>query len=102
MAFRVAKELGYFDVDAMLANAPASMLVQWVAYFGLEPFGEERADLRAGIVSSVVANCNRAKGGKAFEPKDFMPKFGKRKRATRQSMIATLKAIAGVANQING
>lgn len=45
-----------------------------MAYFGIDPFGEERADLRAGIVASTVANAHRSKG-RAFRPKDFMPNF---------------------------
>jgi hypothetical protein len=31
-------------------------LAEWAAYYQCEPFGEERADLRAGIVASVIAN----------------------------------------------
>lgn len=47
----------------------------------MQPFGEERADLRAGIVSATIANCNRAsKDAKAFSPSDFMPEFGKEKK----------------------
>lgn len=39
----------------------------------LEPWDEERADLRAGIVAHVVASVNGVKGSK---PSDYMPKFG--------------------------
>ena len=51
-----------------------------MAYYGLAPFGEERADLRAGIVASTVANANRdaTRRAQAFEPSDFMPQFGRR------------------------
>lgn len=51
---------------------------EWIAYYGLEPFGEERSDLRAGIVAATVANVNRdAKRRRdAFRPEEFMPKFG--------------------------
>ena len=45
-------------------------------YAGEEPYGEERADLRAGIVASTIANVNRGKGVRAFKPSDFMPQFG--------------------------
>ena len=48
-------------------------LGEWIAFYGIEPFGEERADLRAGIVSSTIANVNRGKRGKATKPTDFMP-----------------------------
>lgn len=50
---------------------------EWIAYYQLEPFGEERADLRMGIIASLIANSNRdpKKRKKPFEPKDFMPLF---------------------------
>lgn len=47
----------------------------WQAFAELEPFGEERADLRAGIIASTLANVNRGRGTRAFKPSDFMPKF---------------------------
>ena len=50
-------------------------LAEWIAYYGLEPWGEERADLRAGIVASTVANTNRGGNNRAHKPSDFMPKF---------------------------
>lgn len=56
---------------------------EWLAYYELEPFGEVRADLRAGIVASVIANANRVKG-KAFSPQDFMPDFGGEKPKAAQ------------------
>jgi len=47
-----------------------------MAYAAIEPFGEERADLRAGIIAATVANClSRKKGKPAFKVDQFMPKF---------------------------
>jgi hypothetical protein len=45
-----------------------------MAYASIEPFGEERADLRAGIIASVIANSNRDRKRKPepFSPYDFM------------------------------
>lgn len=42
---------------------------EWLAYAELEPFGDERADLRAGIIASSAVNVW---GGKS-RPLDFMP-----------------------------
>lgn len=56
------------------------MLWEWIAYSRIEPFDEERADLRAGIVASVIANTNRKKGSPPFKAKDFMPKYGRRQQ----------------------
>lgn len=48
---------------------------EWLAYYSLDPFGEQRGDLRAGIVASTIANAFRAKGSRLFRAGDFMPKF---------------------------
>lgn len=63
----------------MLEAMTWAQFMGWSHYAGLEPFGEERADLRAGIVASVIANANRdrKKRPRPYEPTDFMPKFGK-------------------------
>jgi hypothetical protein len=38
--------------------------------------GEERADLRAGILAATIVNCTpRKKGAKPARPGDFMPDF---------------------------
>ncbi len=69
------------------------MLYEWIAYAEIEPFGEERADLRAGIVASTMANINRQKGKPAYKPQDFMPKFGKQEPQSWQSMLAVVEEI---------
>ena len=57
---------------------------EWMAFARLHPFGEWRADLRAGIVASTIANVNRGKG-KAYKPSDFMPDFKRTRKAEQQS-----------------
>ncbi|MEM4234433.1 MAG: DUF4035 domain-containing protein [Candidatus Methanomethylicaceae archaeon] len=58
-----------------LADMPWSELAVWLAYSNIEPFGEQRADLRSAIVSAVIANCHRASGVAPYSPSDFMPVF---------------------------
>ncbi len=48
-------------------------LQEWMAFYRIEPFGGERADLRAGIIASTIFNVNRGKRGRASKPTDFMP-----------------------------
>jgi hypothetical protein len=70
-------------------------LSEWAAYLQIEPQGEERADLRAGIVASTIANANRKKGTKAFKPSDFMPKFDKEEQTqTPEQQKAAAEALA--------
>lgn len=68
----------------------AQELTEWIAYDALEPIGEQRADLRAGIISATVANCHRAKGD-PFKPSDFMPFLDKPKQ-TPADVLAALRA----------
>lgn len=59
----------------------------WVEYYQVEPWGEERADLRAGIISAAVRNSMRSKGP-AFKVSDFIPKFGPRKSSQSEDEVA--------------
>lgn len=47
-----------------------------MAYYTLEPWGPERADLNAGIIAAMIANVNRGHGSKPVSPADLMPKYG--------------------------
>lgn len=64
-------------MDALLDRLPAALFAEWQAYYSLEPWGEDRADLRAGIIASVTANVHRdaKRRPDAFTPQDFMPRF---------------------------
>ena len=83
----------------MLEALPSAMLTEWMAYYEIEPFGEERADLRAGIVASTMAN---AIGGsrRTLEPVEFMPRFDQEQKPPmdEQAMKSTFRAIAKVWN----
>lgn len=48
---------------------------EWIAFDRLSPIGPERADLRAGIIASTVANVQRGKSDRALSVQDFMPTF---------------------------
>jgi hypothetical protein len=87
-AYRLALALGKANPDAMLAQLPHRVFVEWIEYTKLEPFGEERADLRAGIIASTIANClARKKGQPAFKVKDFMPNFEPPKQKTPDELF---------------
>lgn len=71
-------------VGELLARISSRELSEWIEYAKMEPFGEERADLRAGIIASTFANLYRKKGKKPLQPQDFMPKFGTATGATEE------------------
>lgn len=59
----------------MLREIRPSELGAWIALWSIDPRGESRADMRAGIIASVIANVNRDPKRRAapFKPVDFMP-----------------------------
>lgn len=68
---------------------PYTEAVDWAAFARIEPFGEERADWRAALVASVIAEVNRGrtKRRKPYQPKDFLLRFGGPRRQTWQSQL---------------
>lgn len=61
----------------MLAGISSRLLSEWMLYAQVEPFGEERADLRSAIVASTVANVQRdaKQHREPYTAADFMPRF---------------------------
>lgn len=59
-------------VSELLSRISSAELSEWKAYAQLEPFGEERADLRFAMFESIVVNmlCKAE-----TLPADFMPDF---------------------------
>jgi hypothetical protein len=68
--------------------------MKWMVYAQAEPFGEERADLRMGILAALTFNINRdPEKTEAAQPEDFMPKFGKEPEVlSKEDAIAALDA----------
>jgi len=66
-------------VRTMLSQMSSSDLAEYMAYDRIEPIGEVRADLRAGILASTVANHSMSPPKQAARPLDFMP-FAKRQQ----------------------
>jgi hypothetical protein len=58
-------------------------LREWVAFTEVEPWGDVRADYRAGILPSVMANVM---GGNKKTPADYMPfvTFGAKEETPQQ------------------
>lgn len=78
-------------------------LAEWQAYAQLDPFGNARGDLRAGIVASTFANAHRdqKKRKKPFTAQEFMPEFAQAKRQPQQTWQEQL-AIVEMLNKALG
>lgn len=80
----------------MAAELTWPQLREWMAFYQMDPWGGERADLQAAIIASTMANLWRQKG-KPFQVGDFMPTFGEKRRQTQEEMSIILMAAAKAA-----
>lgn len=69
--FRLALSIGIWDVDSLAEDMPADLLYEWMAFYQLEPFGDEW--LRHAVSACQFYNANRGKSQPAMKPADFMP-----------------------------
>lgn len=81
---------------------PASEYQRWQAFYAVDPFGDERADLRIAQLTALTANAHSdpKKRRKAYEAWDFMP-FSEKPKPVRveqspQAVVASVFAIFGV------
>jgi hypothetical protein len=51
---------------------PSSELTEWIAYYRLEPWGQERDNWHSAQVAAIIANVNRKKGTPALSVDEFM------------------------------
>jgi hypothetical protein len=78
------------DVKRLQQRLTARQFRRWLRYYQQNPWGEWRADLRAGIIATAVLSpwCGK---GKRPKPTDFMPTF-RRTQQTAQHMWNILMA----------
>lgn len=53
-------------------NIDARELAEWLAYYRVEPFGEERDDMRSASIACTMANIHRGKNQRAYRISEFM------------------------------
>lgn len=94
--YRLAALHGVLDVDALAAALPLRVLKGWMAYWAVEPFGDEWA--RTGKLAAVVAAAQGAKLESDFEEK-FLPSY-RVPVQTEEQMIEELRKIPGFAEQL--
>lgn len=72
----------------------ARQLFEWMAFYRVDPFGDQRGDLQASIVASTIANTFRGKNQNPIEPMKFMP-FADVQEQTPEEIQRTLRTILG-------
>ena len=60
-------------VSEMLGRMDSTELAEWMAYDRIEPFGDQRADLRSAILCQQILAPYLKEGAKLPDLKRFMP-----------------------------
>lgn len=62
----------------MLREMSWPQFYMWTKYYELEPFGEERADLRVATTTAAIYNVNRdtSRRPEPYEARDVVLRFG--------------------------
>lgn len=84
-------------MSGLLAALPHRAWLDWYAYFELEPWGEERADLRSAIVAATQYNTTRGRGQAPRPPRDFLANPPPRKDVTKAHTAALIAALRPLA-----
>jgi len=73
----------------MLDGHDPKLLFEWQAYYQLEPFGEERSDIRNAITCLTISNAFglKKRGGGQFKLTDFMPVFDQEQESTEYDPV---------------
>lgn len=83
-------------VRELLDSIDAEELQEWIGHYETDPWDEQRADLRAGVIASVIANVNSRK--RRFSPSDFVSRY----RARKQKGQTDLRGMAERWNAVLG
>ena len=74
-------------------------LTDWLAYYSIEPWGEERADLRSAIIAAIMSNRWRGKNERPRKIEEFMP-FTIQPEKSETAMLQIVKeAISGASRK---
>ena len=94
MAFRLARDVGEWDVDGMLDRMPAFLFAEWCEFYAREPMSEAFY-LGFAILGKRVAEMLGVKRAKLD---DFMPRFREeqvtKKEMSSDEMEAVFRAMA--------
>lgn len=98
MWHRIAGLLGGRTIAEWQQAMTHAEFVDWCAYYGIEPWGGDAENWRAGVISATVANyAGRSRKRADAKPSDFMPKSNRRKR--RQSAAEIERALREASKQ---
>lgn len=93
--------MGTWDVDGLARQIPVPVLVEWMAFFRMEPFGDEWR--RTGRLATIVAAAAGAKTDGELEEK-FLPGGGiyRDMNQTEMQILDELRKLPGFEHHRGG
>ena len=99
IAFRLARDVGEWDVDAMLLRMSSPLFSEWCEFYAREPMSEGFYIAFAGLATNIA----RMLGIKNAKIEDYMIRFGKEKRKAKEmsddDMESVFRAMAMAHNK---
>ncbi len=92
--FRLALALGR-TVDELLGSITEREYQMWLAFYGVEPFGDEAEDVRWSSFMAMFANANRGKNSPAERPRKYSLIKLRPAPQTPEQQKAAFKALRG-------
>lgn len=89
----MALALGNPYPEEMLEAMHPVTFRRWREFSAIDPFGEERADLRMGILAAHLGNLLKGRKGRDFKPIDFIPEFQRRRQMPAEAVQAKVHNI---------
>jgi len=80
-------------VEELLKRITSKELSEWQAFYNIEPFGEERMDLRFALMTANLL-APHVKKGSRLNVKDFLLTFKEKKPMSDELMQQILKGSA--------
>lgn len=69
----------------MLERMSSAELTEWLAFYGIEPWGGDTDYIGDAITAATVFNVQKGKN-KAMKPADFIPKFGQKSQTVEEQI----------------
>lgn len=95
--FRLCLALGQLHPEHLLQSLTSRQFAEWMAFYSIDPFGDQRADLRAGIVAATMSNRWRGKNENPASASDFMPFRGQ----SQQTPDEIKRALHSILKQVS-
>lgn len=66
----------------LMERMSANEFFEWMIMEQIEPFGDKRGDIQAGLIAQIIANIHRDPNKDPYQLEDFLPQFEERKKLT--------------------